>query len=158
MAKSTSGMEIEDARTTRCLRVAVGHGNRTGLLQRQYVTDIRRFHQSVNERQLGGSGIAKDVARPFASQYFKEHGSTAPLPKLVQLCDRRVDGPPREGRLTRAHIQRQMCRSLLRGLVGHDRLMISPSFNADVGRQRLAVIAQDALSPVPVRTVHCPGR
>ena len=32
MAKSTSGVEIEDARTTGSLRIAVRHGNRAGLL------------------------------------------------------------------------------------------------------------------------------
>jgi hypothetical protein len=49
MAKSTSGVEVEDARTTRSLRVAVRHGNRAGLLEPQHVADIWRFYESVDK-------------------------------------------------------------------------------------------------------------
>jgi hypothetical protein len=66
MAKPASRVEIEDARSAGSLRVAIRHRNRAGLLQRPHVAYIGRVDERIDQRQFGGSRIAKDIARAFA--------------------------------------------------------------------------------------------
>src|ERR1700688_4152938 len=72
-------MEIKDARSASSLCVAVCHGNRTRLLQRQDIADIRRIDERVDQRQLGRSRITKYVLRALASKHFKKDLCAAAL-------------------------------------------------------------------------------
>jgi hypothetical protein len=72
-------MEVKYPRSASSLCVAVRHGNRTGLLQRQDVPDVWRIDERVDQRQLGRSGVAKHVARALALEHFKKDRCTAPL-------------------------------------------------------------------------------
>ena len=87
VAESARRMEIKHARSASSLCVAVCHGNRTGLLQRQNIADIRRIDECVDQRQLGRSRVAKHVARALAPEHFKDDCCAAVLvPVIPSFC------------------------------------------------------------------------
>ena len=79
VAESAGRIQVDDARSTSRLGVAVCHSNRAGLLQRQDVSDIRRVDECIDQGQFRCPWIAKDVARALASQHFKQDGCPAAL-------------------------------------------------------------------------------
>ena len=78
VAESARGMEIKYPRSAGSLCVAVCHGNRTGLLQRQDVPDVWRIDERVDQREFGRSRVAEHVARALALEHFKKDRCTAP--------------------------------------------------------------------------------
>jgi hypothetical protein len=65
-------VDVDDAHLPGRLRVAVGRRHRRGFLQAQDVLE-RRVGQGVEERQLGGAGIAEEVADTSRLQDFHQH-------------------------------------------------------------------------------------
>jgi hypothetical protein len=83
VAESARRMEIKHPRSASSLCVAVCHGNRTSLLQRQDIADIWRIDQRVDQRQLSRSRVAKDVARALAPEHFKKDRCAAALIPII---------------------------------------------------------------------------
>ena len=79
VAESTRRMEIKHARSGSSLCVAVRHSNRTGLLQRQDIVNIRGIDERIDQRQLGCSRVAKDVSGALAPENFKKDRCAATL-------------------------------------------------------------------------------
>ncbi len=53
-------------------RVAVGHRDDRALLHAQDVVDVGRVDQRVEQRQLGGAGVAEDLVDAFVAQHGQE--------------------------------------------------------------------------------------
>jgi hypothetical protein len=81
-------MDIKYPRSASSLCVAVCHGNRTGLLQRQDITDIWRIYERVDQRQLSRSRVPKDVARALAPEHFKKDRRAAARILSIRRCSR----------------------------------------------------------------------
>ena len=58
------------------LGVAVGHAHRGGLLEAQHVVQVVGGGEGVHQRQLGGTGVAEEVADAFGAQHLQQ-GVTA---------------------------------------------------------------------------------
>ena len=77
-------MEVDDAEPSRRLRVSVGGGRRRRLLERD---DVRQSGavERVEERQLGGAGVAEEVADAGGAEDLDQSGGD-----LHQRCGRGV--------------------------------------------------------------------
>jgi hypothetical protein len=84
VAEPTRRMEIKHPRPGSRLCVAVCHGNRTGLLQRQDIVDVWRIYESVDQKQLGRPRVAKDVTRALAPENFKKDRCASTLIPLIR--------------------------------------------------------------------------
>jgi hypothetical protein len=72
VAEPGRGVEVEEGGTPRRLRVAVGHRDRGGLLQRQHVLDVVDGGERVHERQLGRPGVAEDVTHALRAEHLEQ--------------------------------------------------------------------------------------
>ena len=65
-------VQVQERRPPGGLGVAVGHAHRGGLLEAQHVVEVVGAGQGVHERQLGGAGVAEQVADAFGAQHVQQ--------------------------------------------------------------------------------------
>jgi hypothetical protein len=62
VADPRRGVQVDVRRAARCLRVAVGHPDRHGLLEPEHVAEV--IGELGEHRQLGRAGVAEDRRHP----------------------------------------------------------------------------------------------
>ncbi|MET3785591.1 hypothetical protein ABIC24_003218 [Methylobacterium radiotolerans] len=94
VAEAARRVQVEEGGAPRALRVAVRHGDRGRLLQGEDVGDVGRLGERVDERQLGGAGIAEDVAHALRAQHLhQEVGAPAAAGGLHGLDRHALSSP-----------------------------------------------------------------
>ncbi len=88
-------VDVDDADLARRLGVAVGRRHRGRLLEPQHVLEAG-IGQRVEKRQLGGAGIAEEIADPGGSQDLHEHGGDVHAPSIL-LYEGRLGRPSSAG-------------------------------------------------------------
>ena len=76
VAEAGHDVQLQERGPSRGARVAVRDAGGDGLLQRQDVLELRVVLEGVDERLLGGAGVAEDVLRPLGEELF-DHGVAA---------------------------------------------------------------------------------
>ena len=66
VAEAGGGVQVHEGRTPSGLRVAVGHADRSRLLERQHVVEVVRRRERVDQRELGAPRVAEDVGDALA--------------------------------------------------------------------------------------------
>ena len=74
--QAARGMQIDKAGLAGGFRVAVGNRHHGALLKRQNIVNIFMAKQGINQRKLGGAGVAKNIFHAFTLQHFKKNIGT----------------------------------------------------------------------------------
>ena len=77
VAEPRRDMEIGDHGAAARLRIETRGGHRDALVQRHHIVELREGGQAVEQRRLGGAGIAEDMAHAVRDKGLHQHPATA---------------------------------------------------------------------------------
>ena len=77
VAQPRRDMQVHEGGLAACLGVEVGGADRHALMQVHDVLELRVVEQRIEQRALGGAGIAEDAIDAMGQQRLEEHLTTA---------------------------------------------------------------------------------
>ena len=100
MPQTACSVHVDEACAAGDCCVAVCHCDNRSFLQSQYIRDVLHSIQSVDQRHLGGAGIAEDVTHTLASENV-QHDGCCRLWRILRALQR-------DGRLQNVDLARQV--------------------------------------------------